>query len=77
MGSSQKVLWSLQKTFNPEVYVSVVEGFVQKGSSYRRRCPGLPRSLGTIGLHGKTNTLRFPFSSASEDFIVAQAQKCL
>ncbi|KAK0146184.1 hypothetical protein N1851_014501 [Merluccius polli] len=68
------ILWPL---LTYEVPMTVVEGFEQRVSSYLCRCLGLPCSLSNIGLHGKTNKLRLPFSSVREEFIVARAREHL
>lgn len=59
------------------LWLDLVEGFEQGVSSYLRRWLGLPCSLSNIGLYGNTNKLRLPFSSAREEFVVAQAREHL
>ncbi|KAK0146299.1 hypothetical protein N1851_014401 [Merluccius polli] len=73
-GILPRILWPL---LIYEVPMTVVEGFEQRVSSYLRRWLGLPRSLSNIGLYGKTNKLRLPFSSVREEFIVARAREHL
>lgn len=69
-----RVLWPLLVY---EVALSTVETLERKISSYLRRWLGLPRSLCSAALYGKTNKLQLPFSSLDQEFRVSRRREAL
>ncbi|KAI4876470.1 hypothetical protein NFI96_017397 [Prochilodus magdalenae] len=73
-GILPRILWPLLVY---EVPMSTVETLERKISSYLRRWLGLPRSLTSTALYGKSNKLQLPFSSLEEEFRVSRTREAL
>ncbi|XP_049324773.1 uncharacterized protein LOC125789951 [Astyanax mexicanus] len=73
-GILPRILWPLLVY---EVTMSTVETMERKISSYLRRWLGLPRSLTSAALYGKSNKLQLPFSSLEEEFRVSRTREAL
>ncbi|XP_031418446.1 uncharacterized protein LOC105897391 [Clupea harengus] len=71
-GILPRILWPLLVYAVP---ISTVEILERKVSKHLRRWLGLPRSLSSIALYGKTNKLRLPFKSLEEEFKVTRARE--
>lgn len=57
--------------------MSTVETLERKISSYLRRWLGLPRSLTSTALYGRSNKLQLPISSLEEEFRVTRTREAL
>ncbi|XP_028292553.1 uncharacterized protein LOC114455485 [Gouania willdenowi] len=73
-GILPRILWPLLVYDFP---ISTVEGFEMRVSRFLRRWLGLPRSLSSIALYGKSNKLKLPMSSLSEEFMVTRSRELL
>ena len=73
-GILPRILWPLLVY---EVTMSTVETLERKISSYLRRWLGLPRSLTSAALYGRSNKLQLPFSSLEEEFRVSRTREAL
>ena len=69
-----RILWPLLVYSVPITTVEVME---RKISSYLRRWLGLPRSLSSAALYGRSNTLQLPFSGLTEEFMVTRTREAL
>ncbi|KAK0135126.1 hypothetical protein N1851_029059 [Merluccius polli] len=73
-GILPRILWPLLVY---EVTMSTVETLERKISSYLRRWLGLPRSLTSAALYGRSNKLQLPFCSLEEEFRVSRTREAL
>ncbi|XP_039590572.1 uncharacterized protein LOC120514312 [Polypterus senegalus] len=73
-GILPRILWPLLVY---EVSMSTVEALERKISCHIRRWLGLPRSLTSVALYGRSNKLQLPFSNLEEEFRVSRIREAL
>ncbi|XP_063054019.1 uncharacterized protein LOC134448252 [Engraulis encrasicolus] len=71
-GILPRILWPLLVYAIP---LTTVETLERKVSSHLRRWLGLPKSLSSIALYGRSNKLQLPFKSLEEEFKVTRARE--
>ncbi|XP_053183947.1 LOW QUALITY PROTEIN: uncharacterized protein LOC128367182 [Scomber japonicus] len=73
-GILPRILWPLLVY---EVTMSIVETLERKISCYLRRWLGLPRSLTSAALYGRSNKLQLPINSLEEEIRVSRTREAL
>jgi hypothetical protein len=73
-GLLPRILWPLLVY---EFTMTTIDEYERKISGYIRRWLGLPRSLSSIALYGKSNKLQLPFSSIAEEYKVTKVREVL
>ena len=69
-----RILWPL---LIYDVAISSVDAMERKISGFLRRWLGLPKSLSSAALYGKSNAIRLPFSGLVEEFKVTKTRETL
>ncbi|KAK7916460.1 hypothetical protein WMY93_012221 [Mugilogobius chulae] len=73
-GVLPRILWPL---LIYEVPISTIETLERKISSHLRRWLGLPKSLSSIALYGRSNKLQLPLKSLEEEYKVSKTRVVL